>query len=51
MNWTKETATDYIKRVNKGRCEFGLKYISACDFLRITIPVAKGMGRTKRKSK
>ena len=47
MNWTKESAQNYIKKVNKGQCEFGLKYLSACDFLRIPIPVAK----SKRKSK
>lgn len=41
MNWTKETARKYIQKVNKGKTEFGLKYLSACDYLKISIPVAK----------
>lgn len=41
MKWTKETAKEYIQRVNKGKTAFGLKYLSACDFLGIKIPVAK----------
>lgn len=47
MNWTKESAENYIKKVNKGKCEFGLKYLSACDFLRISIPVAKSRRKNK----
>ena len=39
MKWTKETAKEYIQRVNKGKTAFGLKYLS--DFLGIKIPVAK----------
>jgi hypothetical protein len=41
MKWTKETARNYIQKVNKGKITFGLKYLSACDYLGIKIPVAK----------
>lgn len=41
MKWTKEMAKKYIQDVNKGKTEFGLKYLSACDYLGISVPVAK----------
>lgn len=41
MKWTKETARKHIQKVNKGKTDFGLRYLSACDYLGITIPVAK----------
>lgn len=34
MKWTKEIADRYIKRVEHGRQEKGLKYLSAKDFLK-----------------
>ena len=40
MKWTKEKAQNYIKKVNKGKTEFGLKYLSACDYLGISVPLA-----------
>lgn len=41
MKWTKEIARKYILNVNKGKTEFGLKYLSACDYLGISVPIAK----------
>lgn len=32
--WTKETAKKYIDKVEKGKQEKGLTYLSAIDFLR-----------------
>lgn len=32
--WTKETAKKYAEKVEKGRQEKGLSYLSALDFLR-----------------
>lgn len=34
MKWTKETAKKYIKRVEEGKAEKGLKYLSAKDYLK-----------------
>lgn len=32
--WTKETARRYVERVEKGKQEIGLTYLSAKDFLK-----------------
>lgn len=31
--WTSETAEEYIKRVEKGKEQVGMKYLSAIDYL------------------
>ena len=41
--WTKESALKWIKKVNSDKEKFGLKYISACNFLKIPVFVAKNL--------
>lgn len=41
--WTQERATRHICAVNRGREKYGLSYISACDFLHISLAYAKNM--------
>lgn len=39
--WTHAEATAYVSKVNAGKEKTGLKYLSACDFLKIR-PAVKG---------
>jgi hypothetical protein len=45
MKWTEFEAKQWIVKVNSGKEKYGLKYCSACDFLKITISSAKLMKR------
>ena len=42
-NWTDSSARQWIIKVNSRKESFGLKYCSACDFLKITVSYAKSM--------
>ena len=41
--WNEHTAKQWILSVNLGKEKYGLKYCSACDFLKITTSTAKLM--------
>ena len=43
MKWTEAEAKQWIMKVNLGKEKYGLKYCSACDFLKITTYSAKLM--------
>lgn len=37
--WTYAEALEWVNKVNKGKEKTGLKYLSACDFLKIRVAV------------
>lgn len=37
--WTYAEALEWVKKVNAGKEKTGLKYLSACDFLKIRVKV------------
>lgn len=39
--WSTYSSMTYIQRVNCGRAPFGLTYLSACDFLGLTVLAAQ----------
>lgn len=42
INWTHASAVDWICKVNRGVEKYGLKYVSACHYLKIS-PAAATM--------